>query len=153
MKFSTTLLLAFPTLISALPAVPTARGNVSDTATLGSDEGNVSKPVSLDDEFNNWGITVRGSVPDVTNLTTDIVPESSVPASLEKRETLIAATDRLLFNTTMTNFLYYKSITDPAELNWTDDGCSDSPDEPLGYNFLYACMRHDCIPSTLFHCR
>ena len=31
----------------------------------------------------------------------------------------------------------------PAPYNWSDDGCSNSPDHPSGYNFLPACKRHD----------
>ncbi|CAN5418144.1 hypothetical protein BH10ACT1_BH10ACT1_10380 [soil metagenome] len=31
----------------------------------------------------------------------------------------------------------------PAPYNWNDDGCSNSPDKPGGFNFLPACQRHD----------
>lgn len=104
------------------------------------------------DEFNNWGIDHRENVPDITNLATDIIPESAVAkvniiarsiAWLTKRETDFAATDRLLFNTSISNFLYAKSIQNPATLNWMDDGCSKAPDAPAGYNFLPSCQRHD----------
>jgi hypothetical protein len=31
----------------------------------------------------------------------------------------------------------------PGPYNWSDDGCSNSPDKPEGFNFLPACQRHD----------
>ncbi|MBA2254601.1 MAG: hypothetical protein H0W07_05775 [Chloroflexi bacterium] len=31
----------------------------------------------------------------------------------------------------------------PGPFDWHDDGCSNSPDRPEGYNFLPACKRHD----------
>lgn len=31
----------------------------------------------------------------------------------------------------------------PAPYNWSDDGCSNSPDKPGGFNFLPSCQRHD----------
>lgn len=142
MKFTTILVVSLTTLASALPVADIAipRGNVPDTVELGVDE------------FNNWGIDHRGKVPDVTNLATDIVPESAVAkdniiargiAWLTKRETDPEATDRLLFSTSISNFLYAKSIKNPGSLDWTDDGCSNSPDAPAGYNFLPSCQRHD----------
>jgi hypothetical protein len=139
MKFSVALL-SLISLVSAaaIPVSTDVRGTAADKAELGSDE------------FNDWGFTVRGNVPDVTNLQTDIVPESTVSvrefnAELGKRETLVEITDRLLFDVGLSTFLYYKSITEPDELIWADDGCSNAPDTPAGYNFLHACMRHDCM--------
>jgi Prokaryotic phospholipase A2 len=32
---------------------------------------------------------------------------------------------------------------DNGQLDWTSDGCSDSPDKPLGFNFVPGCYRHD----------
>ncbi|MDT0615352.1 phospholipase A2 [Streptomyces lancefieldiae] len=32
---------------------------------------------------------------------------------------------------------------DPYELRWNHDGCSTSPDEPAGFDFKAACIRHD----------
>lgn len=30
-----------------------------------------------------------------------------------------------------------------ADLDWYSNGCTASPDQPLGYNFLPSCQRHD----------
>lgn len=84
---------------------------------------------------------VRGSVADITNLTVDVIPES------EERFTVASVTtdttDKLLFTDTLSTFLVAKTARDPGNLDWTDDGCSYSPDEPFGYNFLDSCKRHD----------
>ena len=52
-------------------------------------------------------------------------------------------TDTLLFWDTITAFEAKRNATDPPKLDWTSDGCSDSPDKPLGFNFLPSCQRHD----------
>ncbi|KAF8466007.1 prokaryotic phospholipase A2-domain-containing protein [Kalaharituber pfeilii] len=91
-------------------------------------------------------LNVRGNVPDETILERDVIPESSVPhpSTLSARQTsLITATDNLLFTSTLDQFLTAKANKQPAGLDWTDNGCSNSPDKPLGFNFLYSCMRHD----------
>ena len=91
-----------------------------------------------------WGQTTRGSVADTTNLKVDIVSDAQAAAAaakVVKRETAVAAVDRLCFSTSIANFLYYKSKQTPAGLNWTDDGCSSSPDMPLGFNFLNSYAR------------
>jgi hypothetical protein len=59
-----------------------------------------------------------------------------------RRETDEETTDRLLFNTTITDFITARNATDPSSLDWSSDGCSDSPDNP-GYDFLESCYRHD----------
>jgi len=55
-------------------------------------------------------------------------------------------TDQLLFHTTLKQFLWYKHPRHQLckdYLDWTDNGCSKSPDHPFGYNFHRSCMRHD----------
>ncbi|KAF8462006.1 prokaryotic phospholipase A2-domain-containing protein [Kalaharituber pfeilii] len=91
-------------------------------------------------------IDVRGDVPDLTNLKLDIIPDAGVPrpGTLATTQSFhIAATDRLLFEVSIKEFLDAKSRRDPSELIWDDDGCSSSPDKPLGFNFLPSCQRHD----------
>jgi len=137
MKFSIILpLLASAVAVNALAVPHGAHGNVPDEGIdLGHDE------LLLD---------VRGSVPDTTDLSRDLVPGEKRTtllerglAALAKRETDEQATDRLLFSEDMSTFLTAKENTNPPSLIWTDDGCSDSPDKPLGYDFLHACQRHD----------
>jgi Prokaryotic phospholipase A2 len=67
------------------------------------------------------------------------------PFTLFSRQTpeLEAATDRLLFATSMQDFLAARAAQDPPGLDWSSDGCSDSPDDPFGFNFNPSCERHD----------
>jgi len=60
-----------------------------------------------------------------------------------RQETAIAATDRLLFSTTIAAFETARNAKNPASLDWTSDGCSSSPDNPFGFNFIEECHRHD----------
>ncbi|KAF2834459.1 hypothetical protein M501DRAFT_907618, partial [Patellaria atrata CBS 101060] len=53
------------------------------------------------------------------------------------------ATDRLLFSSTMSQFQAARNARNPSGLDWTSDGCSSSPDNPLGFNFVPSCQRHD----------
>lgn len=68
---------------------------------------------------------------------------NTVNGLLEKRATPQQDTDRLLFSTSMPAFLAAKAARNPPNLDWTDNGCSYSPDRPKGYNFLPSCQRHD----------
>lgn len=97
-------------------------------------------------------IETRGNVKDDTILEYDEIPEhleyreslwTRALALLQRRETDVEATDRLLFNTNMDAFLDAKRQQNPATLDWSDDGCTSSPDKPLGFNFLPPCQRHD----------
>ncbi|KAL8800267.1 MAG: hypothetical protein Q9182_005291 [Xanthomendoza sp. 2 TL-2023] len=54
-----------------------------------------------------------------------------------------AAVDNLVFNVPMPEFLAAKQARNPPCFDWSDDGCSCSPDQPEGFNFLPACYRHD----------
>lgn len=88
---------------------------------------------------------VRGDVEDFTDLAVDVIlakPKNDA-FSVNSISTDELATDSLLFSVSLFEFLGRKAALDPSSLDWTDDGCSYSPDEPLGYNFLHSCMRHD----------
>ncbi|KAI3390577.1 hypothetical protein diail_9188 [Diaporthe ilicicola] len=60
-----------------------------------------------------------------------------------RQNTLENITDTYLFNISLPQFLTYRDAKDPPTLDWTSDGCSDAPDNPLGFNFKPACYRHD----------
>src|SRR4051812_44289446 len=63
---------------------------------------------------------------------------------LESRQTsLIAITDDYLFKFTLPTFSAKRNAKDPASLDWTTDGCTSPPDNPLGFPFTPACHRHD----------
>ncbi|ORY12657.1 prokaryotic phospholipase A2-domain-containing protein, partial [Clohesyomyces aquaticus] len=57
--------------------------------------------------------------------------------------TIQQATDRLLFSSTIAQFEAARNAKNPSTLDWSSDGCSDSPDNPFGFNFLQSCHRHD----------
>lgn len=64
--------------------------------------------------------------------------------SLSRRQgDLVSITDQLLFNTTLPNFITRRNAQDPSTLDWTSDGCTDSPDNPFGFPYVPACNRHD----------
>jgi hypothetical protein len=55
-----------------------------------------------------------------------------------------AVTDDYLFSTSLSQFITIKGQQPYADqLDWSDDGCSYSPDNPFGFKFLPACQRHD----------
>lgn len=64
---------------------------------------------------------------------------------IEERQTaaLNTATDRLLFSSTIGAFATARNARNPAGLDWSSDGCSSSPDNPFGFNFINSCYRHD----------
>lgn len=63
--------------------------------------------------------------------------------TLKTRTDLEAETDRLLFSASIEEFEAARDAQDPPELDWTSDGCTASPDVPLGFNFQPSCQRHD----------
>ncbi|KAH7135073.1 prokaryotic phospholipase A2-domain-containing protein [Dendryphion nanum] len=72
------------------------------------------------------------------------VASLALAAPLESRqESATQATDRLLFSSTISQFISARNARSPANLDWSADGCSSSPDNPLGFNFLNSCLRHD----------
>lgn len=63
--------------------------------------------------------------------------------SLTSRQDLTAVTDQYLFSISLPDFSAKRAAQDPATLIWTSDGCTSSPDNPLGFPFVPACNRHD----------
>lgn len=83
---------------------------------------------------------VRGTSPHPINLSVDIV---SAAFSTMELSPDIGTTDKFLFSVTLAAFLDGKKAKKPTSLDWGDDGCSQSPDYPAGFDFLHSCMRHD----------
>ncbi|MCI2420577.1 phospholipase [Saccharopolyspora sp. K220] len=53
-------------------------------------------------------------------------------------------TDEYLFELSLDSFTETRTEQPYADqLDWSSDGCSMSPDEPLGYEFRTSCDRHD----------
>jgi hypothetical protein len=63
----------------------------------------------------------------------------SAPTSLDTRQSsLQTTTDNYLFTLTISQFITNRNgKIGPAELDWTSDGCSDSPDNPFGFNCTF----------------
>lgn len=59
------------------------------------------------------------------------------------RATKEETTDQLLFSITLSAFETRRNKNDPSTLIWTSDGCTSSPNNPLGFPFVPACHRHD----------
>ncbi|KAK0612627.1 prokaryotic phospholipase A2-domain-containing protein [Bombardia bombarda] len=86
-------------------------------------------------------------LPAVLALPTDSSSSSSSSeqsAGLAKRQTSLSAiTDQYLFSLTLPQFTAKRNAKSPSTLDWTSDGCTDSPDNPFGFPFVPACNRHD----------
>ena len=54
-----------------------------------------------------------------------------------------AALDKLLFSDSISTFLKAKKAKKPSCFDWSDDGCSCSPDQLGNFDFLPSCKRHD----------
>ncbi|MFD9699535.1 phospholipase [Lentzea sp. NPDC059081] len=56
----------------------------------------------------------------------------------------VAVTDDYLFSKSLSQFTTLRAQQPYADqLDWSSDGCSYSPDNPFGFQFLPACHRHD----------
>ncbi|MDQ3576323.1 MAG: phospholipase [Actinomycetota bacterium] len=57
---------------------------------------------------------------------------------------LRTTTDSYIFNQSLSQFTATRNARPYAnQLDWSSDACSNSPDNPLGFNFTQACHRHD----------
>ena len=68
---------------------------------------------------------------------------SDASVGLPKRESASTETDELLFSISLPSFVSRRDARDPPTLDWSSDGCSSSPDNPLGFPLVPACYRHD----------
>ncbi|KAK3337612.1 prokaryotic phospholipase A2-domain-containing protein [Cercophora scortea] len=62
---------------------------------------------------------------------------------VQTRQSINTVTDQLLFSITLPAFTARRNAKNPATLDWSSDGCTDSPDNPFGFPFVPACNRHD----------
>lgn len=57
---------------------------------------------------------------------------------------LRAVTDQYIHSTSLNGFQTVRAQRPYADqLDWSSDGCSNSPDNPFGFNLVKACYRHD----------
>jgi hypothetical protein len=53
-------------------------------------------------------------------------------------------TDQYMYGTSLTDFQQLRAEQQNGDiLDWSSDGCSNSPDNPFGFNLVKACYRHD----------
>ncbi|MBC6449415.1 phospholipase [Actinokineospora xionganensis] len=72
-----------------------------------------------------------------------VIGAGTAAAELPQTE-LRATTDTFLFTLALPRFAETRVAQPFADqIDWSSDGCSSSPDAPLGFNFLSACHRHD----------
>ncbi|CAP65627.1 uncharacterized protein PODANS_6_11160 [Podospora anserina S mat+] len=64
-------------------------------------------------------------------------------SGIASRQTAVATTDNYIFTLTLPQFTVRRNNRNPASLDWSSDGCSNSPDNPFGFPFTPACHRHD----------
>lgn len=70
----------------------------------------------------------------------------ALPAStgvLEQRQSAVQVTDELMYGISLPAFTARRNARNPPTLDWTSDGCTSSPDNPLNFPFVPACHRHD----------
>ncbi|KAI4616928.1 hypothetical protein J4E83_006510 [Alternaria metachromatica] len=69
----------------------------------------------------------------------------SAPAQLVERQgTLEQVTDSYMFDISIAEFIANRNgKVGPPELNWESNGCTASPDNPFGFDFINSCYRHD----------
>lgn len=74
---------------------------------------------------------------------TVLVGAGTASAALDPTQ-LRQVTDQYLFTTSLNGFQTVRAQRPYADqLDWSSDGCSSSPDNPFGFNFVKACYRHD----------
>lgn len=81
----------------------------------------------------------------ISTLALCVLPASvlAAPAASKRQDDVEAITDEILFDITLPEFTTRRNAQDPSYLDWTSDGCTDSPDNPLGFPYVPACNRHD----------
>jgi hypothetical protein len=74
---------------------------------------------------------------------TVLVGAGTASAALDPAQ-LRQVTDRYLHSTSLNSFQNVRAQQPYRDqLDWGSDGCSNSPDNPFGFNFVKACYRHD----------
>jgi Prokaryotic phospholipase A2 len=85
----------------------------------------------------------RATITSIAVAFTMIVSTATASAALDPGQ-LRQVTDQYLFSTSLSSFQTIRAQQPYAsQLDWSSDGCSSSPDNPFGFNFVKACYRHD----------
>lgn len=68
----------------------------------------------------------------------------TITANVALAESPAQLTDQYLYSTSLTQFQTLRVQQPHSDvLDWSSDGCSNSPDNPFGFNLVKACYRHD----------
>ncbi|MCG8917300.1 phospholipase [Actinokineospora sp. PR83] len=85
----------------------------------------------------------RGVVASVAAACALVVGAGTASADLSATQ-LRSTTDSYLFGQSLNTFQTTRANRPYAgQMDWSSDGCSNSPDNPFGFNFVKACYRHD----------
>jgi hypothetical protein len=85
----------------------------------------------------------RATVTSVVVTVTLLLGSATASAALAPAQ-LRQVTDQYIFSTSLNNFQTIRGQQPYRDqLDWSSDGCSNSPDNPFGFNFVKACHRHD----------
>jgi Prokaryotic phospholipase A2 len=85
----------------------------------------------------------RATVTTAVVAATIFAGTATASAALDPTQ-LRQVTDQYVFSTGLNAFQTVRAQQPNADqLDWGSDGCSSSPDNPFGFNFVKACYRHD----------
>ncbi|CAG9983310.1 unnamed protein product [Clonostachys byssicola] len=70
------------------------------------------------------------------------VAAATVAPAIEAHQRLETITDEILFSITLPTFTTRRNALDLNTSDWASDGCTSSPDSPLGFPLTPACNRH-----------
>lgn len=65
-----------------------------------------------------------------------LLPAATLALSISARDDVVTITDEYLFSISLDDFVSYRDAQDPTTVDWTSDGCTDSPDNPLGFDYV-----------------
>ena len=86
---------------------------------------------------------IRAAVTSIVAAGALVTGAGTASAALDPAQ-LRSVTDTYLYSQSLSTFQttrYYRPYAD--QLDWSSDGCSNSPDNPFGFNLVKACYRHD----------
>jgi hypothetical protein len=85
----------------------------------------------------------RATVTSLVVAGTVLAGSATASAALDPTQ-LRQVTDQYIHSTSLTSFQTVRAQQPYRDqLDWGSDGCSNSPDNPFGFNFVKACYRHD----------
>lgn len=79
----------------------------------------------------------------ITTICLSLLPAAFAAPAEHKRQDVDTVTDEILFDITLPEFTTRRNALNPSYLDWESDGCTSSPDNPLGFPYVPACNRHD----------